>query len=154
MRGHPRLQRVPMLAVQAGCAPLSTSSVKSSKARVRCLPVVTYDDHETDYRGDHRSDEPPLDFFFFNIYVIFRRIRQTILFSVCWSTRAPSGWGVFCPRVSLSCFISSLLVASTKLCPFVLVSSASLELRSLRSYVYAVVWLHICPGPYFEVELV
>ena len=38
-----------------------------------------------------------------------------------------------------------------------LVSPASLELRRLRSSpgcVYAVVWLHTCPGPYFEVELV
>ena len=95
-----------MLAIQAGCAPLSISllscyddavslppllllSVKSSKTRVRGLPVVTYDDHETDYRGDHRSDEPQLDFFFGSISVIFRKILQTILFTVCWSTRAP-----------------------------------------------------------------
>ena len=70
-------------------SPLLLLSVKSSNTRVCVLPVVACDDQETDYRGDHRSDEPQLDFFFGSISVIFRRIRQTILFTVCWSTRAP-----------------------------------------------------------------
>ena len=56
---------------------------------------------------------------------------------------------VFGPRVSLSCFVSSLLVASTRC-----LSISAFRGRFRLRYVSAVVCLHVCPGPYFEVELV
>ena len=164
--------------------PLLLLSVKSSKTRVRGLPVVAYDDHKTDYRGNHRSDGPQLDFFFGSISVIFRRIRQTILLKVCWSTRAPKGWGfsvhVFLSHASShpfslhrhSCvplfsggshWTGSLLVdfrvsdlpRFPGLTQFTQFSwTIFLRGRFRLRYVCAVVCLHIGPGPYFEVKLV
>ena len=69
--------------------PLLLLSVKSSKTHVRGLPEVAYYHHETDYRETTGATGHSWISFFGSISVIFRRIRQTILFTVCWLTRAP-----------------------------------------------------------------
>ena len=102
-------------------------SVKSSKTCVRGLPVVTYDDHETDYRETTGATSHS----WISFWQYFRYFPQDsandFVYSLLVDT-CPLGMGVFCPRVSLSCFIPSRCI-----------DTSSLGLRSLRS----------SPGPFF-----
>ena len=182
-----------MLAVQAGCAPLSISflpcgddavslppllllSVKSSKTRVRGLPVVTYDDHETDYRGDHRSDEPQLDFFFDSFPLISAGFckRFCLQFVGRHVPLRDGGSLSTCFSLMLHLILSRCIDKVVSLCPLaVLIGLVRfLSISVPLPWSYAVPLDHFSsrsispslrfrrglftrlPGPYFEVELV